>query len=114
VRLLDVPDVRDRLARPILADLEAPVLVVADLLQLPDRDVLLMSDDVARIPPMLALARRRPRGHSPEPGRGGVVVLVALVLALVGVLPLSLGVVVHEGSMLVVVPNGLRLLARHG
>jgi cation transport ATPase len=35
-------------------------------------------------------------------------------LALIGVLPLSVGVVVHEGGTLVVVLNGLRLLAYHG
>jgi Cd2+/Zn2+-exporting ATPase len=40
------------------------------------------------------------------------VMATLMVLALFGGIPLPLGVVGHEGSTLIVVANGLRLLAR--
>jgi Cd2+/Zn2+-exporting ATPase len=40
------------------------------------------------------------------------VMATLMVLALFGEIPLPLGVVGHEGSTLIVVANGLRLLAR--
>ncbi len=74
-------------------------------------DVVLMASDLAQLPFMLDLSRRAQRIV-----RQNVIfsvgVIICLVLATI-VLPLPLGVVDHEGSTLVVVTNGLRMLAMH-
>jgi cation transport ATPase len=67
--------------------------------------------DVSRLPALLGLAGAARVVIRQNLVVAALVMLVAVTLALVGVLPLSLGVVVHEGSTLVVVANGLRLLA---
>ncbi|MCX6050412.1 MAG: heavy metal translocating P-type ATPase [Chloroflexi bacterium] len=81
-------------------------------------DVVLMASDLAQLPFMLDLSRRAQRIV-----RQNVIfsvgVIICLVLATVVlpliiqgfVMPLPLGVVGHEGSTLLVVTNGLRMLA---
>ena len=100
---------------------DAPALTEADLgiamgvagtgVAIESADVLLMSDDIARIPPLLELSRRSRGVIRQNLTFATIVMLIAASLALVGILPLSLGVVVHEGGTLLVVANGLRLLA---
>jgi Cd2+/Zn2+-exporting ATPase len=100
---------------------DAPALAAADLgvamgaagtdAAIESADVLLMSDDVSRLPALLGLAGAARVVIRQNLVVASLVMLAAVTLALVGVLPLSLGVVVHEGSTLVVVANGLRLLA---
>jgi Zn2+/Cd2+-exporting ATPase len=74
-------------------------------------DVVLMSDDVARVEYVLQLGRRARRVV-----RQNVWFSVGWMAMLVGValtvgIPLTLAVVAHEGSTLLVAANGLRLLA---
>ncbi|CAN5819400.1 N/A [soil metagenome] len=81
-------------------------------------DVVLMASDLAQLPFMLDLSRRAQRIV-----RQNVIFSVGVIICLVlattvlpllmqnFVLPLPLGVVGHEGSTLLVVTNGLRLLA---
>jgi Cd2+/Zn2+-exporting ATPase len=100
---------------------DAPALAAADLgvamgaagtdAAIESADVLLMSDDVSRVPALLGLAGAARSAIRQNLVAAAAVMLVAVASALVGVLPLSLGVVVHEGSTLLVVANGLRLLA---
>lgn len=81
-------------------------------------DVVLMSDDLSKLPFLIDLSRR-----AEHIVRQNLIFAVGVILTLViltilapifvegFVLPLPLGVVGHEGSTLIVVGNGLRLLA---
>ncbi len=81
-------------------------------------DVVLMSSDLSKLPFMLQLGRR-----ATQIVRQNVIFSVGVILTLVMltilvpmivtgfVLPLPMGVVGHEGSTLIVVLNGLRMLA---
>ena len=81
-------------------------------------DVVLMSSDLSKLPFMLRLGRKAERIV-----RQNVIFSIGVILTLVTltilvpifvegfVLPLPLGVVGHEGSTLIVVTNGLRMLA---
>jgi Cd2+/Zn2+-exporting ATPase len=73
-------------------------------------DVVLMSDDLLKLPWMIKLSRRARRvvWQNILFAMGVIVMLVASVFLFD--LPLPLGVVGHEGSTLIVVANGLRLL----
>jgi Cd2+/Zn2+-exporting ATPase len=73
-------------------------------------DVVLMSDDLLKLPWMIKLSRRARRvvWQNIIFAMSVIVVLVASVFIVD--LPLPLGVVGHEGSTLLVVANGLRLL----
>ncbi|MBV7331508.1 cadmium-translocating P-type ATPase [Chloroflexi bacterium TSY] len=81
-------------------------------------DVVLMSSDLSRLPFTLQLSRRANQIVH-QNVIFSVVVIATLVLATIilpifipgFVLPLPMGVVGHEGSTLIVVVNGLRLLA---
>ena len=81
-------------------------------------DVVLMSDELSKLPFLIDLSRRAERIV-----RQNLIFAVGVILTLITltilvpvfvpgfVLPLPLGVVGHEGSTLIVVTNGLRLLA---
>ncbi len=99
---------------------DAPALATADVgvamgaagsaVAVETADVALMSDDLARLPHAIRLARRTAANL-----RQNVVFAVAtVVLLLVGVVlggvTMSLGMLVHEASVLIVVANGMRLL----
>jgi len=80
-------------------------------------DVVLMSSDLSKLPFTLRLSRRANRiiRQNVIFSMGVIVTLVLLTIVLPMViegflLPLPLGVVGHEGSTLIVVANGLRLL----
>jgi Cd2+/Zn2+-exporting ATPase len=101
---------------------DAPALATAALgvamgaagtdVALESADVLLMGDDLGRLPGALALARRSRRVIRQNLIFAFSVMATLMVLAIVGNIALPLGVVGHEGSTLLVVANGLRLLLR--
>jgi Cd2+/Zn2+-exporting ATPase len=101
---------------------DAPALATAALgvamgaagtdVALESADMLLMGDDLARLPGALRLARRARAIVRQNLVFAFGVMATLMVLALFGEIPLPLGVVGHEGSTLIVVANGLRLLAR--
>jgi Cd2+/Zn2+-exporting ATPase len=101
---------------------DAPALATAALgvamgaagtdVALESADVLLMGDDLARLPGALDLARRARRIVRQNLLFAFGVMATLMVLAIAGDIALPLGVVGHEGSTLIVVANGLRLLLR--
>ncbi|RIK63465.1 MAG: cadmium-translocating P-type ATPase [Planctomycetota bacterium] len=99
---------------------DAPALASADVgaamgaagsdVALETADLVLMSDAVERVPHAMALSRQA-RRIIWQNLSFSLLVIGLLVLGAVGfALPLPLGVVGHEGSTLLVVANGLRLL----
>jgi Cd2+/Zn2+-exporting ATPase len=77
-------------------------------------DVVLMSDDLSNIAYAMNLSRRARRVVWQNIGFSLAVIAVLALGVFVVQLPLPLGVVGHEGSTLIVVTNGLRLLTYRG
>ncbi len=75
-------------------------------------DVVLMSDDLTKIPYVKSLSQRAQRVVWQNLAFAMLVIATLVISNLVVGVPLPLGVVGHEGSTLVVVANGLRLLRR--
>jgi Cd2+/Zn2+-exporting ATPase len=73
-------------------------------------DVVLMRDDLEGIPFSLWLARRAQRTVTQSLSLAFGVIGILVISTLTGVLPLWLAVVCHEGSTLLTVGNGVRLL----
>ncbi len=73
-------------------------------------DVVLMSDDLEKLAYVVQLSRRARRIVWQNIGFALTVIVVLVVANFVVGVPLPLGVVAHEGSTLIVVFNGLRLL----
>jgi cation-transporting P-type ATPase J len=69
-----------------------------------------MRDDLAAVPTVMALARRARRVVTANLAIAGVIIAGLVAWDLLGHLPLPLGVLGHEGSTVVVGLNGLRLL----
>ena len=73
-------------------------------------DVVLMRDDLRGIPFSLWLARKSQRVVGQSLAFAFAMIGVLVIATLSGVLPLWLAVVCHEGSTLLVIANGVRLL----
>jgi Cd2+/Zn2+-exporting ATPase len=76
-------------------------------------DVVLMSDDIEKIDYVIHLGKRARRVVRQNVFFSVGWMLFLVVIALVVGIPLTLAVVAHEGSTLIVVLNGLRLLGGH-
>jgi P-type E1-E2 ATPase len=79
-------------------------------LALDTADVVIMRDDLAAIPAVIALSRRACRVVTANLGIAAVIIAALVAWDLAGHLPLPLGVLGHEGSTVIVGLNGLRLL----
>lgn len=73
-------------------------------------DVVLMNDNLNKIPQLIKLGRKTKRVVQANLLFAGLVIATLSVLSLAGVLPLPIAVVGHEGSTVLVILNGLRLL----
>ncbi|PWK40529.1 heavy metal-(Cd/Co/Hg/Pb/Zn)-translocating P-type ATPase [Actinoplanes xinjiangensis] len=99
---------------------DAPAMATADLgvamgrrgsdLALETADAVLVRDDLAALPAVIALARRARRLVQVNLIIAGTFITVLVCWDLFGHLPLPLGVAGHEGSTVIVGLNGLRLL----
>lgn len=79
-------------------------------------DIALMSDDLAKVPQALSLARRTVRIMKQNIGVALVTVALLLAGVFAGQVTMSLGMLAHEASVLLVIANAMRLLrtARRG
>jgi len=73
-------------------------------------DVVLMADDLTKLPYAIDLSRRARRIIRQNLTFALAVIVTLIIFTLLGKVPLPLGVVGHEGSTIIVVTNGLRLL----
>lgn len=79
-------------------------------LALDTADAVIMGDDLATIPAVIALSRRARRVATANLAIAAVIITALVTWDLAGHLPLPLGVAGHEGSTVIVGLNGLRLL----
>lgn len=79
-------------------------------LALDTADVVIMRDDLAAIPGVIALSRRARRVVTANLWIAALIITGLVCWDLAGYLPLPLGVLGHEGSTVIVGLNGLRLL----
>jgi Cd2+/Zn2+-exporting ATPase len=73
-------------------------------------DIVLMKDRLESIPEVIALGKKTNRIIRANLAIGGGVIAMLAITSLIGILPLPIAVVCHEGSTVVVILNGLRLL----
>jgi len=99
---------------------DAPALAISDLgiamgaagtdVALETADIVLMGDDLAKLPYLISLTRKAKKVVWQNITISMAVIVLLLISVFLVDLPLTLGVVGHEGSTLIVVLNGLRLL----
>jgi cation-transporting P-type ATPase J len=99
---------------------DAPALATADVgvamcghgadLSLETADAVVVRDELAPLPAVIALSRRARRVVTANLTLAAVVIVGLVTWDVVGTLPLPLGVAGHEGSTVLVALNGLRLL----
>jgi Cd2+/Zn2+-exporting ATPase len=101
---------------------DAPALAAADVeiamgaagtdVALETADVALMADDLAKLPAALLLARRALTNIRQNVTMSLVTVGVLIAAALAGRLSLTSGLLLNEGTALLIIGNGLRLIRR--
>ena len=74
-------------------------------------DIVLMKDRLESVPEVISLGKRTNGIIKANLFIGGGVITALTISSLIGVLPLPVAVIGHEGSTLVVILNGLRLLS---
>jgi cation transport ATPase len=79
-------------------------------LALDTADAVIMRDDLATVPAIIALSRSARRVVTANLAIAATIIAALVVWDLAGHLPLPLGVLGHEGSTVIVGLNGLRLL----
>ncbi|WP_433799035.1 heavy metal translocating P-type ATPase [Actinomycetospora sp. CA-084318] len=95
---------------PALARADVGVAMGSRELTVRAADVVVLGDDLRRLPWLLDLGRRARRTVVANLVVAGTIVVGLVTWDLVGHLPLALGVAGHEGSTILVALNGLRLL----
>jgi len=101
---------------------DAPALAVADVgiamgasgttVALETADVALMADELDKLPAAIRLARRAMRIVHQNVALSLAAVVVLVTAALAGQLTLTEGLLLNEGTALLIIANGLRLLRR--
>lgn len=101
---------------------DAPAFAAADVavamgaagtdVALETADVALMADDLSRLPAAIRLARRARRNVRQNVVMSLVSVAVLVVAALAGLINLTDGIILNEGTAVLIIANGLRMLRR--
>lgn len=99
---------------------DAPALATADVgiamgsrgtaVALETADVVLMADDIEKLPAAILLARRAMRVVHQNVALSLLAIVVLVGCALAGLLSLTSGLLLNEGTALLIIANGLRLL----
>jgi Cd2+/Zn2+-exporting ATPase len=71
-----------------------------------------MADDLTRLPTAIALARRARTNITQNIALSLTTITVLVVAAMAGAFNLTQGIVLNEGTALLIIANGLRLLHR--
>ena len=101
---------------------DAPALAMADIgvamgaagtgVAIETADIALMGDDLLKLPRAVTLARRTVRTMRQNIAIALVTVVMLLAGVLIGGVTMSIGMLIHEVSVLVVIVNAMRLLRR--
>ena len=77
-------------------------------------DIALMGDNLLKLPEAISLARRTVNNMRQNIAIALITVTLLLLGVLMGGVTMSIGMLVHEASVLIVIVNAMRLLRRHG